>query len=118
MVKRKQSPKSPCGCQVDSYWRIIAIGDGRVNGVLPYGAFAVSLRATPEQAETPAYDPQLRLWFLHDGHCFPDEDADALICLVCDQPTRGVVALRDDIDEVSLHRIEAGLDPEWHFVWA
>ena len=118
MVKRKRSPKSPCGCQVDSFWRIIASGDGRVNGVLPYSSFARLLSATPEQAQTPAYDPQLKEWFLHEDDCFPDEAVGDLICLVCDQPTRGVVALRDDIDEVSLHRIEAGLDPEWHFVWA
>jgi hypothetical protein len=114
MAKRnRQRLKSPCGCSVDSQWRTIVEG-----GAPPPHWFWGTL-FTPNDANlgTPAYDPALKEWFLPEEYVLPDPDRDALICLECDEPTDGIIGFGDGLDEVSINRERAGLNPAWHFAW-
>ena len=113
MARRGRLPKSPCGCRVDGQWRIV------VGGIAPPPHWLWGTRFSPEDIylETPAYDRTLRLWFLPEAYVLPDPDRDALICLVCDEPTGGMIGFGDGLDEVETCREQAGLNPEWHFEW-
>jgi hypothetical protein len=118
MARQSRFPKSPCGCDVikDSF-RLIVDGPEPEAWRGVRGGLSELLGLLPSQSETPAYDRKLRLWFLHDEYAFPDEERDDLICLECDQITKGVVVLPDFTSDIDTYRQEAGLDPEWHFGW-
>ena len=105
-------PKSPCQCPVDGYWRLIVAGPRpQASG---FSAMLADIGGpNASSLETPAYDPMLKEWFLDEADALPDEDRDDLICVVCDEPTTGIVGYQD----VGIYREEAGLSSEWHFRW-
>jgi hypothetical protein len=115
-TRRGKFRKSPCGCKVDGSWRIVV---GGVEPPLDNGLWGRLLRNGPndDTLGTPAWDAKLKLWWLPEEYVLPDSDRDALICVECDEPTDGSVGFGDGLDEVSIHREQAGLDPEWHFAW-
>jgi hypothetical protein len=124
-----QRPKSPCGCTVDGDWKYIVPGPApkRERSIFDH---IIKEPNTPDDP-FPAYDYQLKEWFLSLDYVLPDSERNALICVECDEPTRGTVGWEwggfsgviGDVyvaggfaSDISSYREEAGLDSEWHMV--